>query len=73
MEWKRAFGKPNIENIGKWVTNFEESCINGCNKHLGYDPIVLAKVRLNSGIPHEIVEIWIRKEHKPEPMFQVIA
>jgi hypothetical protein len=69
MEWKKAFGRPTTENIGKWVAGFEQSCIDGCNKHLGIDPVVSAVIRYNPG---DVVADWIRSRDKKEPMFQVI-
>ena len=70
MEWKREYGKPTTQNLDKWVTDFEQSCLTGANKHLGLDPIVSATIRENSG---PTVADWIRSRDRKEPMFQVVA
>ncbi len=38
MVWHKEYGKPTTENLAKWVRDFEQSCQEGCNAHLGYDP-----------------------------------
>ena len=39
-----GFGKPNIENLKKWIFAFEKSTVDGPNKHLGEDKVVNANI-----------------------------
>lgn len=66
-----GFGKPTPENIDKWVSGFEQSMIDGVNKHLGTDQVVYAEiVDQRTG---EVVAKWKRSEfRKDQPLFQVI-
>lgn len=64
-------GKPTAENIDKWVTAFEQSMIDGVNKHLGIDQVVEAKIVHQTS--SETVASWIRSEwRKNQPLFQII-
>lgn len=73
MEWKtKEYGRPTPENIDKWVTSFEQSCVDGPNKHLGLDPVVSARIydQING---RDLAE-WTRKAYRPnEPKFQVVS
>lgn len=78
MQWRvrgEAFnpghGLPTIANVDRWVTDFEQSRIDGANKHLGFATVVLAEVvERGSG---RIVCTWRRRSVRPnEPLFQVI-
>lgn len=73
MIWRKEYGRPTVANLDKWVTSYEESCKpGGCNAHLGVDPVVSAKIRLNYAGSPAMVE-WERKTARPnEPKFQVV-
>lgn len=66
-----GFGKPTTENIDKWVVAFEQSMIDGPNKHLGIDQVIHAEiVDQRTG---EIVAKWNRSQARHnQPKFQVI-
>lgn len=72
MAWNvKQCGKPTIDNIDKWVTVFEQSCLpGGGNAHLGLDPVLNCEICLNGS--HESIAVWERKTfRKDEPLFQV--
>lgn len=67
-----GLGKPTPKNIDKWVTGFEQSCIDGPNKHLGIFSVTSAKIiRQKTG---EVVATWERKSFRPdEPKFRIVG
>ena len=80
MEWRlRAqfgipgYGKPTVANIDKWVTALEDSMKpGGCNAHIGFDPVVEARIVENHAGGDTVAE-WVRSVQRPnEPKFQVI-
>lgn len=72
MIWRcKEYGSPTLANLDKWVTTFEQSCINGPNKHVGYDPIVSATI-YDQYDGRRIVVQWVRSKDRNEPLFQVI-
>jgi len=67
MAWKKEYGRPTTANLAIWVEKFEQSCIDGCNKHLGYDPdnpIMSAVILLNGS--SSIVAKWERDNPKKQ-------
>lgn len=39
-----GYGKPTLKNLEKWIKGFEQSTIDGPNKHLGPEKIVSAQI-----------------------------
>lgn len=68
MEWK---GKATVDNVTKYVQDFEESCLpGGCNQHLGINPVLSAEIiDQKKGIT---LVTWKRSEQIKEPMFQLV-
>ena len=71
MAWSKEYGRPTLKNIDKWVSQYEESCINGVNRHLGIDPVLKVEIKRNFQ-GGEIVATWIRNVNRNEPLFQII-
>ena len=65
-------GQPTPANIDRWVTAFEQSRIDGANKHLGIASVVEAWI-VDQENGNEVVARWVRSEmRKDEPKFQII-
>ena len=51
-------GQPTIKNLAKWVADFEQSCRDGANKHIGPLQVYHAQiVRQSTG---KVMAIWSR-------------
>lgn len=61
---KTGYGKPTKENLEKHVNHFNQSCINGTNKHLGINYTWNFAVEIYSQLTGKILA-----EYNP-PMFQ---
>jgi hypothetical protein len=78
MEWRvkaqygaPGYGKPTLENLDRWIARFEKSMQpGGVNAHLGYDPVLYAKV-VDQRTGEVLVE-WRRSEQRQESAFQVL-
>ncbi len=58
----RGNGQPTDANLEKWVKEFEQSCIDGANKHLGPMTIVLARItRQSTG---KIMASYVREDNE---------
>ncbi len=67
-----GYGSPTTANIDKYVAAFEQSMIDGPNKHLGIDQVTEAYIiDQRTG---DVAAEWKRSEmRKNQPLFQVIG
>lgn len=73
MTWAvKDMGQPTVANIDKYVSEFEQSLVNGPNKHLGIFSLAECMI-WDQKFKREVCR-WVRREFRPnESPFQVVA